>query len=479
MTLAQTIKAKRKELSLTQNALARKCGTNQFIISRFETGKEVPKGDQLNKLQSILGFIVTNNKILTTKKTMLNPFTISELIALRKKYNVKQGQLAEAIGVHYTTISKAEKGIRNLGEENKKAIIKFFTHLSNPEHPDQTQELLVMHSSKAEKPKPVRKVMVKGKRTKEFDPTTFKSKREKLGFTQGELGEKIGVGQSAIANWENARAKPSEYFLKRVNEIFAKEETTRKTAQDTVDLHLRFLKNGTFLSSEEREVREVIRPVKEDRGLETKEEWEYEPSLGGFDEAGKMQDWIPANMKENLDMERTTPIADFVTIDNGQITLHQFDENTKSTSLSSLYQEKILKEKESELENSQKELEGMKEELQELIENYKIKLDGLNKTTETIPQTGWKLVVPDPTVPTVKLSEVSEDKFYGLLNTHNLKGYVMRQIKGGAFVVIGLMGGDLSKYETMKELVEHFVKESKTRVYQFETFAELATWFSN
>jgi len=53
-TLGKKIKLARVELDLTQTELAQKIGAKQKSISRYETGKSVPKIVTLTKLAKIL-----------------------------------------------------------------------------------------------------------------------------------------------------------------------------------------------------------------------------------------------------------------------------------------------------------------------------------------------------------------------------------------------------------------------------------------
>ena len=43
--------------------------------------------------------------------------------------------------------------------------------------------------------------------------------RKRLGITQGELAEKLGVAQSSVGNWENGIRKPDVFMLKRIAEV--------------------------------------------------------------------------------------------------------------------------------------------------------------------------------------------------------------------------------------------------------------------
>lgn len=52
--LGKKIKLARVELDLTQTHLARKIGTRQKSISRYEAGKSVPKVETLVKLARVL-----------------------------------------------------------------------------------------------------------------------------------------------------------------------------------------------------------------------------------------------------------------------------------------------------------------------------------------------------------------------------------------------------------------------------------------
>lgn len=49
--------------------------------------------------------------------------------------------------------------------------------------------------------------------------TTIKHYRKKLGITQAELADSLGVTQGAITNWEKGIRKPDIYMLKRIADV--------------------------------------------------------------------------------------------------------------------------------------------------------------------------------------------------------------------------------------------------------------------
>ena len=53
MGLSEYIRKVRKELGFTQDELARQIGSNKFNISNYETGRAIPPGNVLIKIQEL------------------------------------------------------------------------------------------------------------------------------------------------------------------------------------------------------------------------------------------------------------------------------------------------------------------------------------------------------------------------------------------------------------------------------------------
>lgn len=45
---------------------------------------------------------------------------------------------------------------------------------------------------------------------------SIRKKRQEFKLTQAELGEKVGVNQNTVTQWENGARKPSIIMLKRI-----------------------------------------------------------------------------------------------------------------------------------------------------------------------------------------------------------------------------------------------------------------------
>jgi transcriptional regulator with XRE-family HTH domain len=52
-TIAEYIRNKRKELGLSQAALAERIGRNRAAIANYEAGRAIPPGDTLVKIQQL------------------------------------------------------------------------------------------------------------------------------------------------------------------------------------------------------------------------------------------------------------------------------------------------------------------------------------------------------------------------------------------------------------------------------------------
>ena len=66
-----------------------------------------------------------------------------------------------------------------------------------------------------------------------YKKETIKELRERLGFTQRELGELIGVNQVTVNRWENGKYKPSKLALEKLNKLTR--STPRKTHETQQD----------------------------------------------------------------------------------------------------------------------------------------------------------------------------------------------------------------------------------------------------
>ena len=49
--------------------------------------------------------------------------------------------------------------------------------------------------------------------------TAIHDYRDKAGMTQQELASRLGVTQSAVANWENGFRKPDIFMLKKIADV--------------------------------------------------------------------------------------------------------------------------------------------------------------------------------------------------------------------------------------------------------------------
>lgn len=75
--------------------------------------------------------------------------------------------------------------------------------------------------------------------------------REERGFTREELAEKVGVKEKELVKWEEGKAKPNVYFLKR---LAAALETSEEELYDCID--------GVCFTAEEKECFENIAKFK-------------------------------------------------------------------------------------------------------------------------------------------------------------------------------------------------------------------------
>lgn len=121
------IKMFRKELEMTQAALAKKLGVTQGTVWHWENGKSLPTRDKLIAMAYLFDCTVHDligDLILSMYKTDRSGGggTRDWLIQLRKEKHITQAELARRVGIAQPSLFSIERGHHNPKPENAKKI---------------------------------------------------------------------------------------------------------------------------------------------------------------------------------------------------------------------------------------------------------------------------------------------------------------------------------------------------------------------
>lgn len=105
--LANRLRSKRLEASLSQAEVATKLGVSQAQISIWENGKGVPNKEQVGQLNSLLGPLIGSEDSAVSSD--VSPFGVW-LSRVRSKLNFTPAEVAEKAGVSIPTIYNLESG---------------------------------------------------------------------------------------------------------------------------------------------------------------------------------------------------------------------------------------------------------------------------------------------------------------------------------------------------------------------------------
>ena len=116
MSIGDRLKAARKAAGLTQQELADRCGIAQGMISQWETGKQQPTQENLDKAAEILGPLTESS---TTKATEFGVW----LRSIRESKGMTPNELANKAKISLAQIYNLESGrTSNPQEKTKKHL---------------------------------------------------------------------------------------------------------------------------------------------------------------------------------------------------------------------------------------------------------------------------------------------------------------------------------------------------------------------
>jgi transcriptional regulator with XRE-family HTH domain len=118
-----------------------------------------------------------------------------QVIAFRKKYNLRQHELADLMGVAPTTVKRWENGRSKMGKNN---FLRFTELLNTQSMPlDEYQEFISAGPA-----------------------MIIRQFRKEQGLSQYEFAQKLGFARAAVQMWEQNRNKPSRESFEVLSKVF-------------------------------------------------------------------------------------------------------------------------------------------------------------------------------------------------------------------------------------------------------------------
>ncbi len=129
-----------------------------------------------------------------------------ELRTARVEAGLRQGDVAEELGVSTQTIRNWESGRSEPSEENKQKLAEKY----GVEVGDFAVFYEEFHSYRVTRERPV------------INAKLLRLARQDAGFTQAQAAEMVGVNRNTIVRYENATSRPSPKTLRKLSAIHGK-----------------------------------------------------------------------------------------------------------------------------------------------------------------------------------------------------------------------------------------------------------------
>ncbi len=190
---AKLLRTLREEKGVTQAQLAGAIGVTAGMVLLWERGTYVPGTKSALALSGYFG--VDFERVIRPNSSRF----AGELKRLRTQKGIYQTELADAVGVDVTIISRLETGERSPNFKTIRALSEFFG-----------TDMRAFIDSEAD---PV---------SDDRSEIARKIKRARLekGITQKQLAEAIGVMPPVIHTWESGKHTPRPYMLAALSEYF-------------------------------------------------------------------------------------------------------------------------------------------------------------------------------------------------------------------------------------------------------------------
>lgn len=196
----RTLKSIRKRFSLTQGQLAELLDVSHATITAWETGKSRPRKGNLSRIVTLREMSKSEVDEALGRDSMVARWKPSLLKNLRRKFGLRQDELADLLEVSVGTISGWETGRTRPTTQNLEAI----SQLREMSAAEVNQELGRAAFEGESQPQqaggmpPVREI------------------RDRAGLSQAELAEELGVSATTISNWETGHTRPQPLNVRKL-----------------------------------------------------------------------------------------------------------------------------------------------------------------------------------------------------------------------------------------------------------------------
>ncbi|MFP4029524.1 MAG: helix-turn-helix domain-containing protein [Candidatus Brocadiia bacterium] len=167
--------------------------------------------------------------------------TSHTISSVRKKFSLDQQELADLLDVSPRTVSAWETGKSRPRGGNKARIIT----------------LREMNRSEVEEA-----LGRKSAEEKRFGQKDVKQLRDKLGLTQEQMGEQLGVSSAAVGHWESGKTNPGRAAQKTLRDLARRKPEQPEEAEEEI---------GSKTGTDKQFDAENIRAMRKEAGLSQKE----------------------------------------------------------------------------------------------------------------------------------------------------------------------------------------------------------------
>jgi DNA-binding transcriptional regulator YiaG len=189
------LKGLRKRLSLTQQELATLLEVSAVTVAAWESGRSRPRKGNLAQVVTLRGMGPADVDSALGREGAPDAPKPEQLKKLRSQFCITQAELARLLSVSPASVTSWEAGKAVPGRKNRRAVAELAA--SSAEDVDQ---LLGRAPAIGAVPVAVRRRGLTAAQIREL--------RLKIGLSQKELAERIGVSVNSISNWETGRTAP-------------------------------------------------------------------------------------------------------------------------------------------------------------------------------------------------------------------------------------------------------------------------------
>jgi DNA-binding transcriptional regulator YiaG len=204
----RTLKSLRRRFDLTQHELAELLEVSPVTVTSWETGKSRPRSSNLAQIITLRSMGEEEVNEALGREQVPSEVSPSEIKRLRSKFNLTQAELAELLGISGAAVTSWETGKTRPSRENRQALME----LRETDRDEINRRLSRETPSGGGAPE-------LGGTASEVTPDDIRTIRERLGLTQRELADRLGVSVNTISNWETGRSSPRRRSLEMLRSL--------------------------------------------------------------------------------------------------------------------------------------------------------------------------------------------------------------------------------------------------------------------